>query len=93
MSRDFTGGIKDSYKKRYKMRALGEDGLNIVVSIPKIVIEREVGRRELTVGKFLEKFRAVAQFNSFDGVFYTFEEIVLKEIKTEPGTLSQEMTK
>ena len=67
--------VKDSYKKRYKMRALGEDGKNIVVSIPRIVIEREAEKREITIGEFLEQFRAVAQFNSFEGVLYTFEEI------------------
>jgi len=32
--------IKDAYKRRYKMRAVGQDGLNIVVSIPRVVIER-----------------------------------------------------
>jgi len=57
------------------MRAIGQDGLNIVVSIPRIVIEREAERRELTIEEFLEQFRAVAQFDNFDGVRYTFEEI------------------
>ena len=67
--------IKDSYKRRYKMRAVGENGLNIIVSIPRVVIEREAERRGLTVREFLEQFKAVAQYDSFDGVFYTFEEI------------------
>lgn len=65
----------DAYRKRYKMRALGPDGLNTVVSIPRIVIERESARHGLTVKEFREQFSAVAQFNSFDGVKYTFEEI------------------
>jgi hypothetical protein len=60
------------------MRAIGQDGLNIVVSIPRIVIEREAERRTLTIEEFLEQFRAVAEFDSFNGVLYTFEKIVEK---------------
>lgn len=71
--------IRDSYKRRYKMRAVGQDGLNIVVSIPRMVIEREAERRGLTIGEFLEQFKAVAQFDNFDGVVYTFEEIKREE--------------
>ena len=67
--------IKDAYKRRYKMRTLGEDGLNIVVSIPRVVIEREAEKRGLTIRGFLEQFRAVAQFDNFEGVVYTFEKI------------------
>ena len=72
--------IRDSYKKRYRMRALGEGGLNIVVSIPRMVIEREAGKRWLTIGEFLERFRAIAQFDNFDGIVYTFEETKEKEV-------------
>ena len=75
--------IRDSYKRRYKMRAVGQDGLNIVVSIPRVVIEREAERRGLTVGEFLEQFKAVAQYDNFEGVRYTFEEV------TEAKRLSQ----
>lgn len=67
--------IQDSYKKRYKMRAIGQDGLNIVVSIPRVVIEREAERHELTIEGFLKQFKAIAHFDSFDGVRYTFEKI------------------
>lgn len=78
-------GIKDAYKRRYKMRALGEDGLNIVVSIPRVVIEREAEKRKLTVGQFLEQFKAVAQYNNFEGVAYYFEEVTegkhLRQVK------------
>ncbi len=80
---------KDTYKKRYKMRAVGTDGLNIVVSIPRVVIEREAERRGLTVGDFLEQFKAVAQYNSFEGVLYTFEEIEGK--LQRPVKLSEEV--
>lgn len=73
---DIMNGKRDSYKRRYKMRAIGQDGLNIVVSIPRIVIEREAERRGLTIEQFLEQFRAVARFDNFDGVIYTFEETI-----------------
>jgi len=66
---------RDSYKRRYKMRAVGQDGLNIVVSIPRVVIERQAEKCELTIEKFLEQFRAVAQYDNFEGVHYTFEKI------------------
>jgi len=71
--------IRNAYKIRYKMRAVGQDGLNIVVSIPRLVIKREAEKRGLAVGKFLEQFKAVAQFDNFDGVIYTFEEIKEEE--------------
>lgn len=67
--------IKDAYKRRYKMRAVGENGMNIVVSLPRVVIERETEKHGLTIPEFLEKFRAVAQFDNFEGVLYTFQEI------------------
>ncbi len=71
--------IKDAYRKRYKMRALGEGGLNIVVSIPRVVIEREAEKHGLTITEFLEQFKAVAQYDNFEGVHYTFEEIKKEE--------------
>lgn len=67
--------VKDAYKRRYKMRAVGQGGLNIVVSLPRVVIERETEKHGLTIPEFLEQFRAVAQFDNFEGVLYTFEEI------------------
>lgn len=67
--------IKDAYKRRYKLRAVGENGMNIVVSLPRVVIEREAERRGLTVGEFIRQSKAVAQYDNFEGVLYTFEEI------------------
>jgi len=62
-----------AYEKRYKMRTLGENGLNIVVSIPRIVIEKEARQRNLTISEFLEQYSAVAQYNSFEGIHYNFK--------------------
>ena len=61
------------------MRAVGQDGLNIVVSIPRVVIEREAEKHGLTIPEFLEQFKAVAQYDNFEGVRYTFEEIKKEE--------------
>jgi len=73
----------NAYRKRYKMRTLGADGLNIVVSIPRVVIEKEARSRSLSIGEFLNRFQAIAEYNNFDGVRYTFEEV------TEEKRLSQ----
>ncbi len=63
------------FKRRYKMRSLGEDGLNTVVSIPRIVLQREAEKRRIPLDEFLKNYRAVAQFDNIDGVYYTFEEV------------------
>ncbi len=65
---------KALYKKFYRMKVLGENGLNTSVSIPPEVIRREAEKRNLTVDEFREKFIAVAQYNNIDGVLYTFKE-------------------
>lgn len=67
--------IQDSYRRTYKMRTLGEDGLNIVVSIPRLVIEREARRHDLSVDEFIKQYRAVALYDGFDGIHYSFEPV------------------
>lgn len=67
--------LLNTYKRRYKMRSQGQDGLNTVVSMPRVVIEREATRKGLTVEEFIKHYRAVALYNSFSGIFYTFEEV------------------
>jgi hypothetical protein len=67
--------MSEPYEKEYKMRATGEDGLNIVVSIPRMVIEKQAKANGMTIPEFLEKFKAVAQFNSFEGVHYYFKPV------------------
>ena len=61
------------YRKQYKMRLVGKDLAGIEVTMPRIVIEREARRHSLTVDEFLDKFVAVAHFNSIEGILYTFE--------------------
>ena len=67
--------LKNTYKRRYKMRSQGQNGLNTVVSMPRAVLEREAAKKGLSVKKFIEHYRAVALYNSFDGIFYTFEKV------------------
>lgn len=54
------------------MRMVGEDGLTIAVSIPKPVIEKAARERGLSIPEFVERYRAVATYDGFDGVHYTF---------------------
>jgi hypothetical protein len=68
----------DAYRKTYKLRlAQGKqsDRKSIEVTIPYEVIEKEARKRGLTIEEFIKKFQAVAQYNSFEGVLYNFEEI------------------
>jgi hypothetical protein len=66
----------DAYRKTYRLRlAQGKDRKSIEVTFPYEVIDKESRKRGLSVDEFIEKFHAVASFNGFDGVAYTFEEI------------------
>lgn len=63
------------YKKVYRMRSLLPTKRHITVAIPFEVIERQASLRGMTVPDFVEKYVAVCEFNSFEGVHYTFKEI------------------
>lgn len=65
----------DVYMKMYTMRRQGEDGLNTVVTIPPLVIEKEARKRGLTPEEFVKAYKAVATFNGFEGVLYRFVKI------------------
>ena len=64
---------KDTYRKIYKMRITGQDGMNTVVSIPPEVIGKEARKRGLTIKEFVEQFRVVAEYNGFEGIHYNFQ--------------------
>lgn len=68
-----------TYKKRYKMNAVGKDGLTTTVAIPPEVIDRKAEEEGITPEEFLKTYRAVAQYNGFEGVLYTFEKMPPKE--------------
>lgn len=59
----------DVYEKPYRMRVFKG---NVAVSVPPEVIRKEAKKYGLTVDKFIEQFRLVAQYNSFEGIHYQF---------------------
>ena len=63
------------YEKAYRLQAVGEDGLTTMVSMPPEVIRREAKKRSITVQEFIKLYRAVAHYNSIEGVLYTFESV------------------
>lgn len=66
---------KGTYKKRYSMNVVGREGYTTTVAIPPEVIERKAEEAGLTPEEFIKEFKAVAHFNNFDGVFYSFEPV------------------
>jgi len=64
-----------TYKKRYKMNSVGRDGYTTTVAIPPEVIDRKAEEAGITVEEFLKTYRALAQYNGFEGVLYTFEKV------------------
>jgi len=57
------------YEKPYRMRVFKG---NIAVSVPPEVIRKEAKKYGLSVDTFIEQFRLVAQYNSFEGIRYQF---------------------
>jgi hypothetical protein len=60
-------------RKCYKIRTTGKNGASIETSIPKEVFEREARRLGLTLEEALDKLQAVWQYDSFAGLFLSFE--------------------
>lgn len=75
--------LADALKRSYKMRAQGEGKLNTVVSIPRQVIIREAEKQGISIEEFIKRFKAVAHYDNFDGIFYAFEEIEGKNDELE----------
>jgi hypothetical protein len=64
---------KETYKKRYKMNTVGKGGQTTTVAIPPEVIEKKATEVGLSPEEFTKQYHAIAQFNGFEGVLYTFE--------------------
>ena len=62
------------YRKIYRLRAAVPGAKSLEVTFPYEVVEREAGSRGLTIPEFLKQFHAVAEYDNFEGVIYTFEE-------------------
>ena len=65
----------DAYRKEYRVRVNVTGRKSFIVTFPYEVVEREARRRNLSIDEFLGKYQAIAQYDNFDGVLYTFEEI------------------
>jgi hypothetical protein len=67
----------DAYRKIYRLRlSQGSRANSIEVTFPYQVVEKEARKLNMPVEEFIEKFQVIASFNGFDGVAYTFEEIL-----------------
>lgn len=62
-----------TYKKRYSMNVMGKKGYTTTIAIPPEVIDHKAEEAGLSPEEFIKQFKAVAHYNNFDGVFYTFE--------------------
>ena len=62
---------RNIYMKRYKVRKAG--GSSFEATIPPGAYEREARRRGLTPEEFMERYAAVWHYDSFDGLYLTFE--------------------
>jgi len=67
--------VKNAYQKKYQIRVPVDGRKSFVVTLPYEVVEREARKKGLTIPEFIEKFQAVASYDNFDGIHYTFEEI------------------
>ena len=68
-------GIKDALRKTYKIRRNVPGRDSVVVAMPFEVVEREARRLGLSVNEFIKQYQVIAEYNSFDGVHYSFEKV------------------
>ena len=68
------------YRRAYRLRTAVPGRKSIEVTFPYEVVERQARSRGLTIGEFLNRFQAVAEYDNFEGVRYTFEEIIEEEL-------------
>lgn len=71
------------YRKEYKMRRMVKDRNYISVTMPYEVVQRQANILGISVADFVDRFVVVAEYNSFDGVRYTFKDTLVKEGEVE----------
>ncbi|MDP2949711.1 MAG: hypothetical protein Q8P22_09275 [Chloroflexota bacterium] len=69
---------QNAYRRRYRLRTAVPGRNYIQVTLPYEVVEREAGIRGLSIEEFARQFRAVAHYDGFEGVYYTFESVLPK---------------
>ena len=67
--------LRNALRKEYQIRVPVEGRKSFVVTMPYEVVEREARRRDLNLDEFLKRYQAVAHYDDFEGIIYTFEEI------------------
>ena len=67
--------MSEPLRKTYKIRRNVPGRDSVIVVMPFEVVAREARSRHLTVDEFLQQYQAVAEYNGFEGVRYTFEEV------------------
>ncbi len=65
--------INGALRRTYKLRMAIPGSKTVEVTFPYEVVEREARKRNLTIPEFLERYTTIAQYDNFDGVFYSFE--------------------
>ena len=63
------------YRKTYRLRTAVPGKKSIEVTFPYEVVEKEARSKGITIEEFLRCFQAIAEYDNFPGVRYTFEEI------------------
>ena len=66
--------VEIGYKREYKLKLLVKGRKSINVTMPYEVIAREAEKANISVDEFLAGFVAVAEYDNFDGIRYTFKE-------------------
>ena len=66
--------IKDSYRKVYRLVKAVKGRKSIKITFPYEFIEHEARKHNLSVDEFIERFQAIAQYDNYNDVHYTFEE-------------------
>jgi len=67
--------INGALRRPYRLRVAVPGAKSVEVTFPYEVVEREARRHGLTVAQFLKAFIAIAHYDNFDGVFYSFEAV------------------
>jgi len=67
--------IKESYTKKYALNIVGENKSTTTVALPPEVIERKAAELGITSEEFVRTHKAIAHYDNFDGVFYTFTRV------------------
>lgn len=64
---------KKIFMKEYTVRATGNQAATLITTIPKIVFMRAARKHGLTYKEALKKLVASWKFDSFEGLYLTFE--------------------